>query len=219
MRNIPGLLTGLLVAGLATLAPAHAAAVTINFDDAPAAELFATAVPLTTRYSALGVTFSGTGAVLQAETADFMVTGFSPANVLAYAQRVTIGMRLDDESSVSQASDRLTFSAPVSSVSFLTGSGISQGFLQVSAFAGATLVDSTMVNFNATASAIEALQRVTLRGAGITSVQYRINGATELEGFVVDNLEFNGANVPEPTMLLLVGAGLTAAFARRRRRA
>jgi len=218
MRNIPGLLTGLLVAGLATLAPAHAAAVTINFDGAAAPLQFADATPLTNQFAAMGVSFSGTGAVLDSQV-DFMVTGFSPNNFLAYAQRVTIGRVLDDESKVSQAADELTFLTPVSSVSFLTGSGISQGFLQVSAFAGTTLVDSTMVNFNATASAIEALQRVTLRGAGITSVQYRINGATELEGFVVDNLEFNAANVPEPTMLLLVGAGVTAAFARRRRRA
>lgn len=196
--------------------PAYAAVIT--FDDTTAPALFSEAQPLTTQYSALGVTFSGTGAVLDGLTSDFMVTGYSSPNLVAYLSEAFIGPL--SANITSEASDVITFSTPLSGVSFLAGSGLPLGMgrtLDVRAFAGTMMVDSESLELG------DVLQMVSLTGMGITSVSLRAMQLFEDEegvNFVIDNLNTTPAQaVPEPMTLVLLGSGLMgAALSQRRRR-
>lgn len=201
------------VLGLAAATPrAHAAV--IDFDDTTAPLLFSEAQALTGQYSGAGVTFSGTGAVLDQDS-DFLVSGFSPRNFAAYSEASDIDV--GGENRVGQASDVLTFSTALSAVSFLVGSGLSPfGFEAFAYDASNTLLASASLTLDS------ALQLVSLSGTGITRVEYGLVDAFEGDAFVVDDLDLTAVGaVPEPLTLTLMGvglAGVTMVRARRQRR-
>ena len=200
-------------------ATAHAAVIT--FDDVAAPALLSDAQALTSQYSAQGVTFSGTGAVLNQDS-DFMVTGFSAPNFLAYLSEAIIDF--SGAGSTSEASDVITFAAPLSALSFQVGSGLTgpppsaDRLLTVQAFdASNMLVASQSVTLQS------ALQTVSLSGAAITRVT--LAAALEFDGeegvgFVLDDLMTTpaGASVPEPGMLALLAPAVTGLMLLRRRR-
>ena len=198
---------------LTVTATAHAAVIT--FDGAPAPATLGDAQAVTTQYSAQGVTFSGTGAVLNA-TSDFMVTGYSGNNFLGYNSQAFIDF--NGSASVSQAFDVLTFASPLTSVSFLAGSGLSPASgrtLSVRAFdASNMLVDSSAVTLGS------MLQSVGVSGMGITRVEFDVDlEFVDEEGvaFVIDDVTTD--TVPEPLTVGLLAVGLTGMAIRRRRAA
>jgi hypothetical protein len=204
-----------LVGSLATTAQAAV----ITFDDVVAPTLLADAQALTTQYSAQGVTFSGTGAILH-EDSDFMITGYSPSNFLAYLSEAFIDFA--GSSTTSEASDVLTFSSPLSAVSFKAGSGLTPGagrLLTVHGFnAGGMLVASQAITLGST------LQTVALSGQAITRVTLAATldfTGEEGVGFVVDDLMTTpaGAAVPEPALFTLLVPAMTGWFMARRRSA
>lgn len=206
-----------LAAAVALVAvPTSASAAVITFDDITAPAQFGEAQPLTTQYSAQGVTFSGTGAVLDAVLSDFLLDGAAEArNILAYSGLTTIDFGGANER-LSMPFDVLNFAAPLRAVSFHAGSGLNVGsILDVRAFnAAGDLLDSTSVELMA------ELRRVSLSGLGIARLEYGVDD--EFAEFAIDNLNTtpsgDGAQVPEPMTLSLFATALgAAAFVRRRR--
>ncbi len=198
--------------------PAQAAVLT--FDDTTAPALLSAATPLTAQYGALGVTFSGTGAVLN-EVSDYLVTGYSGANFLAYNSEAIIGF--GTANATSKAFDAFTFSTPLRAVSFLLGSGLtgppsSVGrTVEVRAFNAAGIeVDMQSITLES------ALRMVSLSGMDITSVTLMASLDFEDEegvGFVVDDITTRvaGEDVPEPVSLALMGSALAGLLVSRRR--
>jgi len=201
--------------------PAHAAVIT--FDDTTAPALLSAATPLTTQYGALGVTFSGTGAVLN-EVSDYMVTGYSGLNYLAYTSEAIIGFGTAD--AVSKAFDVFTFSTPLSAVSFRLGSGLTGPPSSVGRTVEVRAFNSAGVEVAMRAVDLESMLRmVTLSGMDITSVTLMAGLDFDDEegvGFVVDDITTTVAGdggVPEPASIALLGSALAGLLISRRRSA
>jgi hypothetical protein len=170
MHRIPRV-TPLLVAfvtiALWAASPALAGTRTINFDDVTAPTLFADTEPLTDRYAALGVTFSGPeegagGAILDATS--FMITGESPPNFLAFSSSAnyTSGKPADGPGTI-------TFASPIHSASINAGQS-SGGTVTVTAFDGSIPVSSS---FRTSAQAVATLS---VQAARITSLRLEFTG-------------------------------------------
>jgi hypothetical protein len=164
----------------------------INFDDVNATCGFAEAVPLTTEYSAQGVTFSGSGFELLDQCSSFGVSGYSQPNHVAW------------NNCCSGMSETLTFNPTVSNVSFLAGSGISGTTLSAEAFNSDGL-SLGIVNIPLT----NIMQTISLPYSGIARVQ--IN---PIYAGIIDNLMFesDGPSVPISYWAILLSMLLVGVF-------
>ena len=167
----PPRVTALLIAFVAiALCPASAALAatrTINFDDVTAPTLFADAEPLTDRYAALGVIFSGPeegagGAILDASS--FMITGESPPNFLAFSSSANYA-----SGKPADGPGTITFASPIHSASINAGQS-SGGTVTVTAFDGSIPVSSS---FRTSAQAVATLS---VQAARITSLRLEFTG-------------------------------------------
>lgn len=205
-----------VVGGCVLLLAGSSAAATITFDDFTAPTLLSDAEPLTARYAADGVTFSGTGAILDQDSA-FGITGFSPRNFVAYEEGGFIGPP-GPMQGIGSAADVLSFSTPVSSLSLRAGSAGTGLRLNIEAFDAADM----LVN-SANVALTSSLQLVGFSGlSGVTRVTLGLANADFGDTLVIDDLTFDTGNVqpvPEPASLLLIGTGLVAGLRRFRRRA
>ena len=161
---------------------ARTADVCIDFDEDEEPCLFASALPLRTKYTALGVTFAGPGpldggAILD-ECGNFGVTGYSSPNFLAFNCWSNLA-----NGGVPCAKEILTFSPEVMEVSMLMGQASeSPVTVIVSALDQDHVeIDTEIVEMNA------AMQLVTVSGPGIAFVEIDMIG----EILVVDDLCFN----------------------------
>lgn len=206
-------------AALFTVTPAAQAAV-LTFDDTTAPALLSAASPLTSQYSALGVTFSGTGAVLN-EVSDFLVTGYSAPNYLAYTSEAIIGF--GTANAVSKAFDVITFSEPLSAVSFRVGSGLTGPPSSVGRTVNVRAFDTAGGQVAMQSITLESMLRmVTLSGSDIRSITLMVALDFDDEegvGFVVDDITTRaaGEDVPEPVSAVLMGSALAGLLISRRR--
>lgn len=190
--------------GLEVIIPPPAGATVINFDDltAPCAFVDSTG-PLTSRYSSLGVNFSGpapeSGGAILNQCSSFGVTGQSEPNFLAFNTQATLpggGSPIGPET--------ISFDVPVSSVQINVGS-TDAGTITLACFAGSTPAGVSTVTGEA------ALATVVVNGPGITRCTLTFSGSA----LVADDLAFliDPAGIPTLTEWgLLALAVLIAAF-------
>lgn len=173
----------------------------INFDDQPAPCVFVETVPISDEYTALGVTFSGTGFSVLDQCGSFGVFGYSAPKFLAWNTAVT------------NDTETMSFTPVAKNVSFLAGSSTGN-MLSAEAFDG----DGQSLGI-VSISLTSTLQPLSLPYMGIKEVQITAYGS---QG-VIDNLEFETyeqAEIPVSNWAVLIGilliAGLVAVrFARR----
>lgn len=203
-------IAGLAVAApLAGVTPAVAAPIVINFDVDGLGNPIGFNVPITNQYANLGVTFlgleNGDPININAAPDPDGVPEPSNPNVLtncANASAACPGNRADLV--------RITFDNPASAIRLMLDSlgGLSVTF---------NLYDS--------ASNLLETQTVTSGGSLYVPVIFSATGVSRIEGlqpndgwaWAMDDLQFESAAVPEPATLALVGLGLAAARARRRK--
>jgi len=148
--------------------------VTINFDNISAPCVFASTSPLTTQYTAQGVTFAGPsggkgGAVVN-QCGNFSVSGHSAPNFLAF--NAGVGWPVGPET--------LTFTNPSTSVSILAG------------YAGAGTITMTAYNTGGqqvasnSIAASSALKTLSVSASEIKTVKLSFTGSI----CVFDNLTF-----------------------------
>lgn len=201
MRSLLSI-AGVCVLAAITASGAHATL--INFDDASAPKLASSAPALTTKYSALGVTFSaepgpyaGTPAVkILNQKSGFGVNARSGSNFLTYDQLTTGGAIM-------------TFSQDVTDFS-IWAAGRDYPDIKASFFdEGGSLLSNVNVAF---------------AGPSYSEVSYNspfrkvvISGNSS---FVMDDLSYTITTVPEPASwtTMIVGLGLCGAMRRRWRR-
>ncbi len=193
---------------------------TINFDTDANGNLinapddFSATTNLTTLYSPLGVTFSGSGgsnnggAILN-EASNFGVSALSGANFLAFNPNVNVtlangGLPIDPET--------INFASPQSLVTLYvaTGSNGTASF-ELEGYQSSVLVASS------TATSTSGYEPLSVSfPSGMNSVV--LSGGAD-RPFVVDNLSFQA--VPEPSTLALLAAGAIGllGYGWRRRRA
>lgn len=171
----------------------------VNFDDGLAPALLSDSQPLTTQLAAYGITWSGTGAIVQGWS--WEGTGYSSPNLLGYVS----GAQFSDNTFV-QTSDVMSFATPQVSVSFLAfgESGLySPRTLIVEAFdSNDTRIRSFVIPITTFA------QRIVVTGPDIARIAY---AASYTQGrFAIDDIVL----VPEPSApaLLAIFAVAAAAF-------
>ncbi|MEO9468872.1 PEPxxWA-CTERM sorting domain-containing protein [Parasphingorhabdus sp.] len=195
------LLTAAAAIGTTTMAmPAQA--VVIDFEGTGASCCFG-AAPLTDLYSGLGVTFDGVGGdpgTILNQTGNFGVDARSGTDFLAYND----GVGTND--------GRLIFSSAVSDFSIYAGGGRGDGVFSADFFDSANnLLGSQTVN-------------VTLGNYGLLSyagpVSF-VNISSDQAFWVLDDLSFNAAAVPEPATwaFMIFGFGAIGGAMRRQRKA
>jgi hypothetical protein len=163
---------------------------TITFDESPAPD---TGTP----YGAtiLGATFSATNGGIWG--------GNSQGNPGSWGLEGTNGPQFLGFNG-SPYSETVTFASAVNgfSADFSRSDGSTDGAITLSAFNGATQIDTTTVALGA----INTWSTVSLSDSGITSVTWSDAG-TGFHPYGVDNLVFGTSAVPEPGSLLLAALG------------
>jgi cytochrome P450 len=174
------------------------AAVRIDFDDAAAPDVFADAAPLTTQYATDGITWSGTGAVVD-EAALPDLAGQSPPNFAAYADGEPLS------GGVGGSADVMDLACPSDELSFLAGSETGAVLLAEAFDTVGTTLDEVGVALSTN------LRLVTLRAAPgelITRVEYEVFPAAS--GDPVPRFAVDSIVVPEPGSAPLAVAALGA---------
>ena len=213
MTKFSRLLAASLLCSLAVVTPALAQTVAINFEtNAP--ELFGQTTPLTTRYSAQGVTFAGVdglgGSILNDATFS-RVSARSGTDFLAF--------NTGSSSGNTGLSERLTFSSTISAFSIYLAGGT----------AGASTFTATGFDANgltlATTSAVTAAggQYANLALGGFNFSQVLFTSSSTI--FAADDLSFTVgpaavAAVPEPAAwaMMIGGFGIVGGSLRRKRK-
>ena len=185
--------------GLVAALPARAGL--IDFDGSDAPGLFANTVALSDHYAPLGVTFSGVdaagGSILN-QTAELGFMARSGTDFLAFNSEAGTGKI-----------ERISFASAQDLVSIYAAT-YEEGNFTMTAFDGA----GNLLAFVSQAAARD-WQALTLTQAGMRSVVV----ASTAGGWAMDDLRFEaGTEVPEAGGLALLGAGLLALAASRRKR-
>jgi hypothetical protein len=192
--------------------PALGSAVVIDFDDAPAPELFANANPLRDEYSSQGLTFSGPapldGGAIVDEGGQFGVDAHSGDNFLGFNFN-----SLMMNGGVPNYPERVTFdfSPSVVSIWVAGGSGEDDPVFFLKAYdSGDNLVD-----FDTTTA--KDWMQMTVGGENISYVEFYLleSGETD-KAWVADDLSFLRP-VPEPATMVALGIGAVGLAARKRR--
>ncbi|MFL6244390.1 MAG: IPTL-CTERM sorting domain-containing protein [Thermoanaerobaculia bacterium] len=187
------------------IAPPPNGATVINFDDAPAPCFFLNSTgPLTNKYAAQGVKFSGAGpngGVVLDECGSFGVTGHSSPNFLAF--NVTA---LNPDGGIPSGPEFLTFSQPVELVQMNVGHALAGLITLQCSGANGVIGVSTLTGTS-------ALSTISVQGGAITSCVLSFTGTV----LVVDDLAFAAYVPPVPTLselallalvLAMIGAGV-----------
>lgn len=175
----------------------HAAPVMINFDEQAAG------TSITNQYAALGVNFT------QASISDFTCCG-TPTPTLVNAEFGGGG------GDTRYSSLSMAFSTAMSAVGFdFNYYGTTSGAVALAYGAGGALLET----LNITTVGSSTLEPVAFSVNGIESVEVRTFGYPSAGWlFAIDNLQFEtGNSVPVPGSLALLGIGLVAVRATRRR--
>lgn len=190
--------TLLLAASLLLTSSGIASATTINFETgAPA--LFNQTTPLTGEYKSTGAFFSGNGGVAGSildQTGGFGINARSGNDFLAFNTMITGN------------GDTVSFATPVDTVSLYIGAGVAGDF-SLTAFDGKSVLGTDVKTSKA-----GDYTKLTFSGAEITSFSFM---SSNLSAYVVDDLTFKAAPVPEPSTFALLGSGLAGLAALRRR--
>jgi hypothetical protein len=190
-RRINSIAASLAAAVLAVLAPSDAhAQITLNFDGTGAPCEYRDTSPLTTAYTAQGITFAGTGAVLN-QCSNFIIGARSGTDFLAY----TTGPGFPPV-----ITDVFTFSTPFSSIEMYVANATDFAWRF---YLGGTLVGAASV----TGIADDVWSPSYYAGPEFDRVEI----STRSSALLIDDLQVGETVVtPEPGSLALAGAGLAA---------
>lgn len=176
----------------------------INFDDLTGGDCNLCGPSVTTQYASLGVTFNNPSFPGQ-DTADTNLTSLITGASLPNALYVDQGGQVNEPAA---APFQILFSTPVTMVGFDFGSS-TDSYLELDVYSGTTLLETD--DFTGTSAPIG------LAGfAGVeestpiteVDVSYHPNSdPSQTYSFSMDNLEFQGNSVPEPSTLGMLALG------------
>jgi hypothetical protein len=193
-----------------TLSAAAASAGVINFDDLRGDRLGAGEL-VTNQYAGMGVTFSDsfTGGAHAENFLGTLMPGSSSPNVLWTDQ---------GGGSASPQFLQVNFATAVTSVSALFGTSLGAD-ITLEIYDGASLIGSLNTTGATTTGDVRS-GTIGLTGANITSARFfSRSGQGTSFNFSIDDLTWDGNQVPEPASVLLVLGALGALGATARRRA